>query len=576
MKQYRLIYLILSMILIIFAGCSSDQAEETDLLSENHNESEAQQNENSEPDSESETQEIPETTVFDQADNTDDIEISIDPFLTDLLTIPADELHRTYKASLDHLEHGGWPVYSIEELPGVFTVYHHNDRDEEIPDTRLADEILITEPYSGKICGFALGDQISESSSDIDWYNAGSSVINGTLHIDGRVDGYVLELVMIIAPEDSDKMPDDTIATPEDWAAWKAEFIKAPFGEIISMRIRTLHPLIEDIVFHPDRGGSPEDVLEPFWEDDLHIYSFPNPRSEGVYVHYKDGTEKNIVDALSDGSAVIGDLDLFGMKYYRDEKERSHSTVVYSDTVPDNQLPDDIESEENVLVMKQYRWDKWGFDTKIIRGSSAVMLTDMLLACRPNGESAQALSDNLLLDENEWDQPCEPGTMWIETAGSIYRLSPGFKTIASVTGHLGAGEVLTMDEQLKEEINRVWRYWPKDCWEGRYEKGILTMEHKYKASSDVSAVIQDIEVKQNPKEENTMLIEFVSAKDMVLKAELDCYHSDDNLGVGDHETLELKAGEAQTVELSFTGFWDKSYFVSIEADHTWIEITVVP
>lgn len=61
-------------------------------------------------------------------------------------------------------------------------------------------------------------------------------------------------------------------------------------------------------------------AIEPFFEDEEYVYSFSSIRSHYVIVTFKDGTQKNIKEALSDGSAKICDLDWFGISYYKDIK----------------------------------------------------------------------------------------------------------------------------------------------------------------------------------------------------------------------------------------------------------------
>ena len=61
-------------------------------------------------------------------------------------------------------------------------------------------------------------------------------------------------------------------------------------------------------------------VLEEFYEDDTYVYTFSSPKSSYVKVHYSDGTEENIKDALNSGRVKPSDLDRFDIKYYKDEK----------------------------------------------------------------------------------------------------------------------------------------------------------------------------------------------------------------------------------------------------------------
>ena len=78
--------------------------------------------------------------------------------------------------------------------------------------------------------------------------------------------------------------------------------------------------LIENIIYHSDRGGEP-DALEGFYSDETYVYSFPSIRSSVVIVYYKDGTEQTVKDALAEGKIKISDLDWFGIQYCKDRIE---------------------------------------------------------------------------------------------------------------------------------------------------------------------------------------------------------------------------------------------------------------
>lgn len=78
--------------------------------------------------------------------------------------------------------------------------------------------------------------------------------------------------------------------------------------------------LIEDIIYHSDRGGEP-DALEYFYSDDTYLYCFPSIRSQYVIVYFKNGTEMPIREALAAGTVKIHDLDWFGIQYYKEERK---------------------------------------------------------------------------------------------------------------------------------------------------------------------------------------------------------------------------------------------------------------
>lgn len=58
-----------------------------------------------------------------------------------------------------------------------------------------------------------------------------------------------------------------------------------------------------------------DDALEGFFRDERYVYIFPSIMSQYITVYYKDGTEQNVKEALSEGRIKISDLDWFGIQY---------------------------------------------------------------------------------------------------------------------------------------------------------------------------------------------------------------------------------------------------------------------
>ena len=77
---------------------------------------------------------------------------------------------------------------------------------------------------------------------------------------------------------------------------------------------------VKDIIYHTDLEDEGQS-LEPFYEEDGYVYSFPSIRSTAVIVYYKDGTTKPIKEALADHTVQISDLDRFEIQYFKEEKE---------------------------------------------------------------------------------------------------------------------------------------------------------------------------------------------------------------------------------------------------------------
>ena len=63
------------------------------------------------------------------------------------------------------------------------------------------------------------------------------------------------------------------------------------------------------------------DVLEGFWSDDEYIYYFGSLKSGLIIVHYSDGTQENVREAMGKSRVTLADLDNYGIKYYKEPKE---------------------------------------------------------------------------------------------------------------------------------------------------------------------------------------------------------------------------------------------------------------
>ena len=84
----------------------------------------------------------------------------------------------------------------------------------------------------------------------------------------------------------------------------------APRGNILS--------IVDHSLDDPDRAFAQAE--EPFWEDDINVYSFSCIKSQYVTVYYDDGTEENVKSALQAGWITMADLDRFGISYITDPK----------------------------------------------------------------------------------------------------------------------------------------------------------------------------------------------------------------------------------------------------------------
>lgn len=61
------------------------------------------------------------------------------------------------------------------------------------------------------------------------------------------------------------------------------------------------------------------DALEGFWSDEEYHYYFSSIKSHYIIVHYSDGTQEPVREAMGAGRVTLGDLDRFGIGYYKEE-----------------------------------------------------------------------------------------------------------------------------------------------------------------------------------------------------------------------------------------------------------------
>lgn len=230
------------------------------------------------------------------------------------------------------------------------------------------------------------------------------------------------------------------------------------------------------------------------------------------------------------------------------------------------------------IKLLQYTWDGWGISQKTVGACDvAYNIIDALKAMKETGETVPKISDEVF-EIFGGPYSAERGTMWIESGNKIYRLTPGLSQICLVETHFGKGKVLEMTDAFKTNVNNAWHYAPYDYYKGTYNKGDYTvdLESVFKSGSTVQLSIKKIQIESGYDPNNTITVELISSVDQELNIKLHCQQSDDNLAAGDYKTLQLKKGEPTTVDLTFGGWPDCTYWVYIEADFTKAEITINP
>lgn len=230
------------------------------------------------------------------------------------------------------------------------------------------------------------------------------------------------------------------------------------------------------------------------------------------------------------------------------------------------------------IKLLQYTWDGWGISTKTVGACDvAYNIIDALKAMKETGETVPKISDDVF-EIGGGQYAAERGTMWIESGNKIYRLTPDLSQICLVETHFGEGKVLEITDEFKTDVNNAWRYAPYDYYKGTYNKGDYTVDltSVFKSGSTVQLSIKKIQIESGYDPNNTITVELISSVDQEVNIQLRCQQSDDNLAVGDYRTVQLKKGEPTTVDLTFGGWPNFTYWVYIEADLTKAEITINP
>ena len=233
---------------------------------------------------------------------------------------------------------------------------------------------------------------------------------------------------------------------------------------------------------------------------------------------------------------------------------------------------------QSAIKMMRYNWDGYGISTKWIETSDIVYsIIDAAEKLTETGETVEKISD-AVVDENSTELPIERGTLWLEIGSKIYRIDPDFEQLCRVDGHLGSGYVMNASEQFKKMIIDAWQYHPYDYYAGNYnnETNEIKLNHVYNAPSTVQVQIKKVEIVNDYDPKNKITLELISTVDQSVSISLLCSQSNDNLADGDRKEIVLTAKEAETVELTFGGWKDFSYWIDISVDNTRINLRIEP
>lgn len=278
-----------------------------------------------------------------------------------------------------------------------------------------------------------------------------------------------------------------------------------------------------------------------------------------------------------------------GVKQEPDESVSDDWTLTcYTFTMPDEDVLIVIEDNwveiphsgyEAGFKMLRYNWDGYGIVTKeIYTCDLGYSIIDCLSELQETGEIIPKISDDVINDF-VCDLPIRRGTVWIDCGSvGLFRLNPKMTEICAVESHLGEGKVLEMTDTLKGLLRQAWYYHPYDCWNGSYENGTVTLEQVYKKYSAVEWIaIENIHIENvHHSENNQITLRILASETKTANICLKSYQSNDNLGSFDSKEIELVSGEEMTVDFTFYGFYNYTYWVSITIDNTKIDLSINP
>ncbi len=314
-----------------------------------------------------------------------------------------------------------------------------------------------------------------------------------------------------------------------------------------------------------------------------------NGRVEDVFLYTPSGdgyteteTTFDALSSLADGTYYVAFHVLLSGNCDPDAPQNSYRYEdVFCLVIGEDDISNDDSTDSGYEVeinLFQYTWDGWGISTKTAGACDvAYNIIDALKSMKEIGETVPKISDDVL-EIGGGQYPVERGTMWIESSGRIYRLTPDLSQICLVETHFGEGKILEITDEFKTNVNNAWNYAPYDYYKGTYNKGDSAVEltNVFESGSSIQLSIKKIHIESGYDPNNTITVELTSFVDQEVNLKLNCQQSDDNLAAGDYANVQLKKGVPTTVDLTFGGWPNFTYWVYIEAGFTKAEITINP
>ena len=241
--------------------------------------------------------------------------------------------------------------------------------------------------------------------------------------------------------------------------------------------------------------------------------------------------------------------------------------------------------EEGVNLIR-YNWDGIGIKQKgIYTCDLGYAIIDCLSKLQETGDIIPVISEDAKIEFSGSQPivsgrlPIERGTVWIDCGSvGLFRLNPEMTEICIVETHFGEGKVLQMTDTLESLLSQAWYYHPYDYWYGNYENNTVTLQQVYKAVSAVEHIkIEDMYIIDEIDSKNNKIVLNIQANESKkVMVCLKSYHSDDNIAGIYFKEIDLISGEEITLEFTFPGFYNYTYWVSIMIDNTQINMAINP
>ena len=261
-----------------------------------------------------------------------------------------------------------------------------------------------------------------------------------------------------------------------------------------------------------------------------------------------------------------------------DDEEQESTSKVEDESDDDIEVPVQVTNSE--IKLKQYAWDGHGYSTKTIpEGKLTKAIIDELAKMPETGVLVEGISDKTLdeyFDSYEEASLLDAGTMWLEVASQIYRLSPALSEGCHVADHLGEGYVISLTDEFRSLVSDAWQYYPYNYYTGEYisATGYLTLKRAFVADSTVEFGIKNIQIQEGRDATNKITLGLTSTIRQEVDVRLDCRRSEDDLGDGDGKKVYLSAGKEEEVELTFSGWDNSSFRIYITVDNTRLELEI--